>query len=459
MGGDAARPGAEDRPPAAGLPRLAAARLHPDGGQGLRPAARSEPKRVLLLLPTNTYRAHDFLEAARQVGVETVVGSDRRQTLEDLAPARLVTLDLHDPETAAAQIARFAAAHPLDAVIPTDDESAEVAARASALLGLPHNPPEAARAARHKDELRRLLRAAGVRTPRAHPLRPDADPVRLAREQSYPCVLKPTFLAASRGVIRADDEEQFVAAFRRIAALVALPEVAERARGIGAAMLVEEFVPGAEVALEGILAGGRLKTLAIFDKPDPLDGPFFEETIYVTPSRHPEATQRALEATTAAAAAALGLREGPVHAELRVNDLGPWLIELAARSIGGLCSRTLRFGAGISLEALILMHAVGRGVEEYNRERQAAGVMMIPVPRAGILKEVRGLQEARRVSGIVDITISATLGRPLVPLPEGNAYPGFVFGRGASPEEVEAALREAHRRLTFVVEPDESRRS
>jgi len=431
--------------------------------------------RVLLLLPTNTYKAHDFLEAAARLGVETVVGSERPQALEGIAPGRTVTLTLSDAGAAAREIAQFARRHPLAAVVPTDDQTALVAAHASALLGLPHNPPGAALAARRKDVLRERLRAAGVRTPRhrlvpAVPSPDDAALETLAREQDYPCVLKPMFLSASRGVIRADTAAEFAAAFRRIEALLRLPDVAERA-GIGpddraepggirphdtadprTAILVEEFAPGVEVALEGLLAGGRLKVLAIFDKPDALDGPFFEETIYVTPSRLPDAVQESVVAAAERGAAALGLVEGPVHAELRLDERGPWLIEMAARSIGGLCGRVLRFGAGITLEDLILMHALGRGVEAYERERQPAGVMMMPVPRAGVLREVRGVAAAREVPGIVDITISATIGKSLVPWPEGSSYPGFIFARADTPAAVEAALREAHGRIELVVD-------
>jgi biotin carboxylase len=416
----------------------------------------------MLLLPTTTYRARDFIEAGSRLGIETVVGSDRRQALEEVAPGTSLTLDLAHPETAASVIARFAAGRPLRAVVPTDDATAVVAALASRRLGLPHNPPEAARAARHKDRLRACLQAAGVRTPR-HRLVPfDADPAAAAREQAdpttaagrwgYPCVLKPTFLSASRGVIRADDPAGFVAAFGRILALVSLGEVAEKGRDAARALLVEEFVPGVEVAVEGLLSGGRLKILAIFDKPDPLDGPFFEETIYVTPSRHADRTQTEILATTAAAARALGLTEGPVHAELRVNDAGPCLIEMAARSIGGLCSRTLRFGTGLSLEEVILMHALGQDVEAIDRERQPAGVMMIPIPGAGVLRRAAGLEEARRVPGIVEVTISIAPGSPIVPLPEGSSYLGFLFARGATPAEVERSLRSAHRRLEFEIE-------
>lgn len=415
----------------------------PDG-----PAAR-----VLLLLPTTTYRAHDFIEAAARLGVETVVGSDRKQALQDLQPARGLTVDLRDPETAAGQIAAFAAKNPLNAIVQTDDETAVVAAAASARLGLAHNPPAAARAARRKDSLRRILHAARIQTPRYDLLTLDDDPGAAALRQTFPCVLKPTFLAASRGVIRADDPEQFVAAFRRIEALLGEPDVREKGGDAARLVLVEEFVPGFEVAVEGLLVDGRLKILALFDKPDPLDGPFFEETIYVTPSRLPGSTREAVGTMTARAARALGLREGPVHAELRLNDRGPWLIELAARSIGGLCSRALRFGTGLSLEEVILLHALGRDVTRLQRESRPAGVMMIPIPRAGILRGVSGLQAARSVPGIDDITINATLGRPLVPLPEGSSYLGFIFARGASPARVEAALREAHRRVELEIEP------
>jgi biotin carboxylase len=278
------------------------------------------------------------------------------------------------------------------------------------------------------------------------------DPAAAAGRVAYPCVLKPTVLAASRGVIRADTPAEFVAAFGRIRAILATPEVA--ALGEGAAeILVEGFVPGPEVALEGLLQSGALRVLALFDKPDPLDGPFFEETIYVTPSRLPAAVQAAIAETSARAAAALGLREGPIHAELRVNEAGVWLIELAARSIGGLCSRTLRFGTGMSLEEIILRHALGLDIATLERERPAAGVMMIPIPRPGVLGEVRGQEAAEAVPGIEAVAITAHRGQELVPLPEGSRYLGFIFARGDRPEQVEAALREAHRRLEFEIVP------
>jgi biotin carboxylase len=267
----------------------------------------------------------------------------------------------------------------------------------------------------------------------------------------YPCVLKPTFLAASRGVIRADDPAQFLEAWRRIARILKDPAVAARGGDAAAQILVEDFVPGEEVALEGLLTRGELRVLALFDKPDLLNGPFFEETIYVTPSRHAAAVQEACAGAAKAAALALGLREGPIHAEIRVDGSRACVIEIAARSIGGLCSRTLRFGTGMSLEELILRHALGREIPGAERDAAAAGVMMIPIPGAGILQEVRGLDAARGVPGIEEVTISAHVGSRIVPLPEGDRYLGFIFSRAATPQRAEAALREGHARLEFRI--------
>ncbi|HZN03583.1 MAG TPA: ATP-grasp domain-containing protein [Candidatus Polarisedimenticolia bacterium] len=421
----------------------------------------TEQPRVLLLLPTTTYKAADFLAAAERLGVEAIVGSEQRQALEDIAPGRTLTLGLHDAAKAARQIAWAGSARPFAAVVPTDDLTAVVAAHASELLGLPHNSYEAAHAARRKDRLRGRLTAAGVRTPSHRVIRcaplllSDADLASEAAAERYPCVLKPVSLAASRGVIRADNPDQFAAAFRRIEAILKRPDVVEKVEPEARSLiLVEEYVDGMEVALEGILSRGRLRTLAIFDKPDPLEGPFFEETIYVTPSRLREAEQRAIEVAVAASARALNLQEGPVHAELRLapGEL-PWLIELAARSIGGLCSRVLRFGAGVSLEEVILMHALGTDIDEIERERRAAGVLMLPIPRSGRLAAVRGLEEARALAGVEEVTLTATIGQPVEALPEGSSYLGFVFARAATPAEAEAALRAAQARIEAEIEP------
>jgi len=279
----------------------------------------------------------------------------------------------------------------------------------------------------------------------------DADPRTLAATTRYPCVLKPLRLSASRGVIRANNPEEFVAAHSRLSRILAAPEFA----GCGEwaeQFLVEDFVPGPEVALEGLLVSGRLHVLALFDKPDPLDGPFFEETIYVTPSRLPDAAQAAIAACAQEATRALGLLHGPIHAELRWNDHDAWLIELAARPIGGRCSAALRFGADVTLEEIVIRHALGMELPALERETDAAGVMMIPVPGAGVLRDVHGIDAAKRVPLIESVEITAHRGQELVPLPEGARYPGFIFARGDSPKAVESALRAAHVKLRFELE-------
>ena len=407
--------------------------------------------RVLLLLPTTTYRTQAFVDAATGLGVDLVCASEHPSTFETHAPDNLITLDFADPAGAAETIARFARRRPIDAGVPVDDLTTLVAAAIATRLGLKTNPVAAAAAARNKHEMRKRLSAAGVPVPRFGLVALADDPEAAAGRAEYPCVLKPLALSASRGVIRADDAREFVAAFHRIAAILRRDDTTVPAEA-AEALLVEEFVPGREVALEGLLMAGGLQTLALFDKPDPLDGPFFEETIYVTPSRLPADVQERISRVTHKACAALGLSEGPVHAELRVNERGPRVIEVAARSIGGLCSRTLRFGTGMTLEELILRHALGWKIESLDRERRPAGVMMIPIPRAGRLVAVQGKDAAEAVPGVEEVAITAHLGQDLVPLPEGWQYLGFIFARGETPAAVERALREAHARLAFDIE-------
>ena len=400
-----------------------------------------------------------FVEAARHLDVELTVASEVPSAFERAGSAGLLTLDFTNPTRAAAQAVAFDAERRLDGVVGVDDDTAVLAAAIAARLRLLGNSVSATLGSRDKHRQRQLLHAAGVPVPRFALYSSYSSPEALSREIEYPCVLKPLRLSASRGVMRADDPQGFATAFRRLRAILDEPEVAacgEAARHV----LVEEFIPGAEVALEGLLAEGRLRVLALFDKPDPLDGPFFEETIYVTPSRLPAAVQQAIADTTQAAATALGLTEGPVHAELRYNEQGPWLIEIAARPIGGRCSAALRFEVGddgahsgqLSLEEIVLRHALGMNLPAVQRERLAAGVMMIPVPGAGVLREVRGAEGARAVPLVEDVVITANRGQRLVPPPEGTRYPGFIFARGDSPELVEAALREAHRQLDFIME-------
>ena len=407
--------------------------------------------RVLLLLPTTSYRTPDFLEAASKLELDVTVASEEPSTLERLNPSGLLTLDFTNLATCADRVAAFSAQIPVAAVVGVDERTVVVAAAVASRLGLPHNAVAAVTAAGNKAEMRNRLAKAGVASPRHRLFRVDADPQAAAREAHYPCVLKPTCLSASRGVIRADDPAQFVAAWERLARILGDPVVATRGGDAAREVLVEDFVLGVEVAVEGLLAGGQLRVLALFDKPDPLDGPFFEETIYVTPSRLPQQVQATCAETARAAAQALGLTEGPIHAEMRISGSKISVVEIAARSIGGLCSRTLRFGTGMSLEELILRHALALEIPSAERDIMAAGVMMIPIPKAGVLQEVRGLAAAREVPGVEEVTISAHVGARLVPLPEGDRYLGFIFSRAGTPERAEAALREAHSRLEFRI--------
>jgi biotin carboxylase len=404
-------------------------------------------RRVLLLLPTSTYRAEDFIRAAADVGAQVVIASERRQALATLMGDRAVTVPLRHPDEAAERIVALAARSPLDAVVAVDDQGVLVAALAAARLGLAHNPPEAVAATRNKAMMRRALHQAGVRQPAFRVVSSDEEVAAAVRSIGTPVVVKPLSLSGSRGVIRADDVTSAIDTAAWVRKILA--EAGENPDSL----LVEQFVPGAEVAVEALLRKGRIEVLATFDKPDPLDGPYFEETIYVTPSRLPAHQLHEVHDATAGAAAALGLVEGPVHAELRVNSRGAWLLELAARSIGGLCARTLRFGTGMSLEQVILCHALGLPLDDLNREEAAAGVMMLPIPCEGVLRAVHGLGSARAVPGIVGLELAVRPGRAVRPLPEGDRYLGFLFARGESPSQVEQALRTAYACLDMVIEP------
>jgi len=395
------------------------------------------------------------VEAARRIGAELTVASEQPSTLEAANPAGLLTLDLRNPARAADEAHAFACQYPLQGVVGVDDDTAIAASAIAERLKLKGISTGAAEAARDKHKQRELLAKAGIPVPRFMLRGLDEDAAQIARAIPYPCVLKPLRLSASRGVMRADSPKAFVAAHERLQAILAEPDAAACGEPSWQ-YLVEEFIPGYEVALEGLVVNRRLHVLALFDKPDPLDGPFFEETIYVTPSTVPAALQKSIGACAERAVRAMGISDGPIHAELRYNERGPWLIELAARPIGGRCSAVLRFGdTGVSLEEIIVRHALGMPIPSLQRERLAAGVMMIPIPGAGTLKEVSGVSEARAVPLIEDVQITAHPGERLVPFPEGSRYPGFIFARGETPAAVEAALRAAHQKLGFTLLPQQ----
>ncbi len=404
-----------------------------------------EKKRVILLMSPATYRGGAFLSAAKRLNLEVVVGIDLPETLAEYWHVPL-GVDFTAPQASVQTIVEYAQEHPIAAILSVDDAASELAAFASEALGLAHNSPKAAEAARDKLLMRSLMSKGGAPCPVFRPFSLSADPAWVATRVTYPCVVKPLRLSGSRGVIRANNPDELVAAFNRTRRLL-LSEGCSKHDSL----LVEDFIPGFEVALEGILTRGQLKVLALFDKPDPLDGPFFEETIYVTPSRLPVKVQEEIARCVTIGAASLELREGPVHAELRVNEQGPWMLEIAGRSIGGLCSTILEFGAGMCLEELILRQAIGDEITSIEREGYAAGVMMIPIPTAGMLKAVYGVDDALTVPQITGVEITAKLHHPLVPLPEGASYLGFIFARGDGPAEVERAIRRAHSLLRFDI--------
>ena len=411
-------------------------------------------KRVLILSTTTGYQLRSFGDAARQLGIELVFATDRCHALDDPWRDGAVAIRFHEEDAAVETIVAAAARRPVHGVLAVGDRPVVLAARVAEALGLPGNPPHAARASAHKRLARETLYRAGLRVPEFLPSSTRADVVPLAVRLQYPVVLKPVALSGSRGVIRADTPTQLVAAFQRVSTLLSRFDIRAQRFGAEGELLIESFIPGHEYAIEGVVTDGRVIAFAMFDKPDPLDGPFFEESIYVTPAAISAETERAILGAVQDATSALGLRHGPVHAECRVNAEGVYVLEVAARPIGGLCSRVLRFGGGghlRSLEHVLLQHALGHDVSRESRENEASAVMMIPIPCRGVFKGVSGEVAARLVPFVEDVQITAKLDQLLEPLPEAGSYLGFVFARAPLPAQVEAAVREAHRRLTFTV--------
>lgn len=396
------------------------------------------PRRLLLFASTTGYQIRVFAEAARRLGVELTLATDRCHVMDDPWGDNAIAVKFGDGEESAESLAPLTHER-FHGVAAVGDKPAVLAAKAAEMLSLPFHPSAAAQACGDKFLARQVFQAAGMRVPSFVRAAFDEDPRALAERAPYPCVLKPLGLSASRGVIRADDARAFVAAFERIR------KMGERE------LQVESYIPGREFAVEGLATNGEFRAIAIFDKPDPLEGPFFEETIYVTPSREPDDVQRELIGTVAQAVHALGLRHGPVHAELRYNIEGAWMLEAHARPIGGLCAKALRFNGGVPLEEAILRHALGEDVSGLKLEEGASGVMMIPIPKGGVFHSAAGVEEAARVCGVDDVIVTAKAGQRLIPLPEGASYLGFIFARGAGPVAVERALRAAHGKLRFEI--------
>jgi biotin carboxylase len=392
-------------------------------------------RRLLLFASTTGYQIRVFAEAAQRLGVELTLATDRCHVMDDPWGDHAVAVKFDRPKESLAILRglRF------DGVAAVGDKPAVLAAQAAEMLGLPFHPPAAAHACGDKFLTREIFRKAGMRVPSFFRAAFDEDAHALAERAPYPGVLKPLGLSASRGVIRADDPAAFVSAFERI-------------RRMGERELqVESYIPGREFAVEGLATNGEFRAIAIFDKPDPLEGPFFEETIYVTPSRESDGVQRELVGTVAQAVRALGLWHGPVHAELRYNAEGAWMMEAHARPIGGLCGKALRLTGGIPLEEAILRHALGEEISGLQLEDGASGAMMIPIPKGGVFHSATGVEDAAGICGVEDVIVTAKAGQQLIPLPEGASYLGFIFARGAEPATVEKALRTAHGKLRFEI--------
>jgi len=410
-------------------------------------AASSTQPGILLVAPPDSYRVAPYLAAAQQLGVPiTIASSGKHSLINEIAAG--IHIDLNQSTTAIKTIIDSAAKHPICGIVAGDDLVTEIVARAAQALDLPHNPPEAVHFTRWKHKARAILKNAGLPVPHFWTL----DLKQACRGQlphvEYPCVIKPLNLSASRGVIRCNNRDELINACQRVANIVAeFDDLETRTTA-----LVERYIPGQEIAVEAILDAGKLTPIAIFDKPDPLEGPYFEETYYVTPSRHPQPLQQKAIAIIQQACEVYGLTTGPIHAELRLYNDQPYIIEIAARTIGGECARLLEYASGQSLEALVIQFAMGKSQTTIKLD-QAAGVMMIPTPRSGILRRVEGTLDAQKVNNIDAVQLAIREGHELVTLPEGASYLGFIFASAATPAEVESALREAYSKLNIVVKP------
>jgi biotin carboxylase len=422
----------------------------PDTGPSENPADATPElaPRVLLLVPARTYRAADFLLAAGRLGLDLVIGSDGALPL---GGHPVIQVSPGDLEGSADRI--MARSGPVTAVVATDTPMLALAAALAARMGLPGNRVEAVTAAGDKAAQRRCWAAGSVAQPTFRIVPADApeDSVRqAAAEVGFPCVVKAVSLSASQGILRADDPAAAVAAARRVRRVLSAAR-----RPAAQPLLVEEYLPGRELSIDGLLTAGDLTVTAIFDKPCTPEGPTFEETVLTTPSRLPGPVLAAAVATAGQAARTLGLTCGPIHAELRIDDRGgeaaPAMLELAARSIGGLCSRVLRFPGGITLEELVLANALGRPAPRHLAATRPCGVLMLPVPRSGVLRSVDGRADAAATPGITGLTITIPPGQQVRPLPEGDRYLGFIFAEGETHQDVEKALGTARDRLRVVI--------
>ena len=417
---------------------------------------------VLVLATTTGYQIRSFGEAAEKLGVRLIFASDRCDQLSDPWSDRAIPVRFWDEAASVDAVVAACTDTRPDGIIAVGDRPAVLAACIAEALGLPGNPPSAVRASRNKLASRRAFKAAGLLTPSFTDVSIADDPSALAADCTFPVVVKPLVLSGSRGVMRVDRASDFVWAFERLGRLLVSPDIVSERDDAHGRALIESYIPGNEFAIEGVMTAGVFTPFVIFDKPDPLVGPFFEETIYVTPSRASHAVQQAIVDQVAAAGRALGLRHGPIHAECRVNTKGVYVLEVASRPIGGLCARAVRFDDSLhprtlapsSLEEVLLRHALGEDISRWTPVERAAGVMMIPIPKRGVYRGVTNVEAALAVAGVDEVVITAKADEVILPLPESRSYLGFIFASGDDPARVEQSLRDAHATLAFDIEKE-----
>ncbi len=409
-------------------------------------STKPSPPHLLLIAHPNSYRIAPYIKAANRMGVNVTVASEGKHSLiSEIASGLHITFD--QPRQTVATILQAHKQTPFSGILGSDDHTVELAAMVAELLQLPHNSPRAAFCSQRKDIARAELALSACPVP-LHCLIDLQQP--LQKQMAglpWPCVIKPLNMSASRGVIRADNEAAFMAACQRIK-----PIIQENQHDFTRHhVLVEEYIDGVEIAFEGYLHNAQLHPITIFDKPEPLIGPFFEETIYVTPSRLEADLQAKILQRVQQACDAYGLTTGAVHAECRIDERDIWILEVASRTIGGDCARMLD-NKNFSIEELAISLAIDAPIKAELPD-QARGVMMIPIKEKGLLKRVEGLLAARDVPHIDQVEMIIPPGHEMIPLPEGNQYSGYIFASGQTPEQVTAAIKQAYAKLKFVTAP------
>ncbi|MBS1256004.1 MAG: Alanine--anticapsin ligase [Deltaproteobacteria bacterium] len=407
---------------------------------------------VILIIPSASYRSNAFMNAADKLDLKILVVTDNSQVFSDQFPDNIITMNFDHWTEKLDEISEWSDRFNLMAVIGVDEESILLAAIFSQYLGIEHNSIESVMRTKNKLLMRFELKKARMNCPWFRSFSIEKLPDDIIEEINFPCVIKPTFLSASQGVLRVNNEQEFKEGFQILTDLLSQKKIKKRGGEEANYIMVEEYIPGNEVSIEGIVSQGKLKILAIFDKPEPLEGPTFEETIFVTPTTLSGSMQSSLYETAQQAMETLGIVKGPVHIEVRINSNGNYILECASRSIGGMCSKILEFQGGMSLEELILRSSLGRNIEKSNLSDTAKGVMMMPIKNSGKLKEMRGVEEAISVDGITDLQITIKPGEMLDPLPKGDRYLGFLFAEGKNQEMVIKDLKNAWSKIEVVTE-------